>query len=42
MACPTGILAADNLNIYLSRFHGNDRCIKITIVDEELTLQQNR
>jgi len=43
MSHQTGIAPSSKLDNYLkSPGHENDRCIKITIVDEELFLEQNR
>jgi len=43
MSHQTGIAPSSKLDNYLkSAGHENDRCIKITIVDEELFLEQNR
>jgi len=43
MSCQTGIVASSRLAAYLaSTSHHSDRCIKITIEDEELQLIQNR
>lgn len=43
MSCQTGIVASDRLAAYLAGpAHHADRCIKITIEDEELQLKQNR
>ncbi|KAL5271042.1 hypothetical protein ACHWQZ_G001631 [Mnemiopsis leidyi] len=43
MSCQTGIVASSKLANYLaSNGHHSDRCIKITIEDEELQLIQNR
>lgn len=43
MSCQTGIVASSRLAAYLAtEAHNADRCIKITIEDEELQLIQNR
>ena len=43
MSHQTGIAPSSKLENYLkSPGHESDRCIKITIVDEELLLEQNR